>query len=140
MTINDEKVDGYESYFDFKPKDVEKGFWRYCREFTIPLNMKSYYQIKIPPSQNEGNVDIIFFSQTIEKDRGSILQVALNTKGIPSPQLSSYNYQILRMLSDFMLEGFLVVRTCLPHSREENELPLSEGESLHLTPTSLQVS
>lgn len=57
-------LEGFSTPFDFERAEVRKGWWKYSRQFGKPLDMRAYYQVEIPSDLNDGNVDIIVYTQT----------------------------------------------------------------------------
>lgn len=62
--IDGKKLVGYESSFDFTKEEVRKGWWRYVRAFGSPVDMRTYYLVKIPAQSTDGNVDLSIYAQT----------------------------------------------------------------------------
>ena len=63
-TLEGKELTGYLSAFDFDRESVRKGWWKYSRDFGLPLNMKEYYKVTIPANITDGNVDLVIYSQT----------------------------------------------------------------------------
>lgn len=66
LDLGEKQIDGISSAFDFTRDEVRKGWWKYAKRFGSPLDMRTYYEVKIPASLNEGNVDLKVFAQSIE--------------------------------------------------------------------------
>jgi len=45
-----------------------------------PLDMRTYYQVKIPSETNDGNVDLTIYSQTVEEGGKIIFKIGLEEK------------------------------------------------------------
>jgi|GEM_PF-1304124 len=101
LTIDGKARDGISTSFDFPAKEVERGWWRYSREFGRPLNMRGYYKVTVPSEVNSGNVDIILLSKTLGSKTGCKFFVALDQENVPKTKVAAYNAQIKTILQDF---------------------------------------
>jgi len=70
-SIMGNKTSGFTSYFDFTRDEVRKEWWRFAKQFGNPLDMRDYYQVKIPANINDGNIDMLVFTQSTEEDSGT---------------------------------------------------------------------
>lgn len=61
-------LEGYTTSFDFGREEIRRAWWKYAKKFGQPLNMKSYYMVQIPSALNDGNQDIIVYTQAKETD------------------------------------------------------------------------
>lgn len=93
LTLEGKSINGYTTTFDFSREDVRKGWWKYAREFGSPLNMKTYYKVTVPSETNEGNVDLVIFTQTTAGEGGTRFFLGLESK--------QYNEQAKAMIADF---------------------------------------
>lgn len=107
MEIGSKTLKGWKTNFEFGSKEVTRGFWRYCKSFSRPLNQKKYYEVTIPASQNEGDIDIIVFGNSTGNDKKSTFQVALNPDGIPKGMVAKYHGQTKKLLLDFKKDFYL---------------------------------
>lgn len=92
-SLEGKSLSGYSTQFDFDRESVRRGWWEYSREFGSPLNMKTYYKVKIPSTANEGNVDILIFTQTEAGTSGVVFFL-----GVESDQFKD---QAKSLLQDF---------------------------------------
>lgn len=92
-SLEGKSLSGYSTQFDFDRESVRRGWWEYSREFGSPLNMKTYYKVKIPSTSNEGNVDILIFTQTEAGTSGVVFFL-----GVESDQFKD---QAKSLLQDF---------------------------------------
>lgn len=99
--ISGKKQNGYSTAFDFEAKDVEKGWWRYSREFGRPLNMRGYYKVTIPSDINSGTVDLELFSKSESAGLKSRFFLSLNADNIPKALVADYMKQLKIILLDF---------------------------------------
>ncbi len=86
-------ITGYKTGFDFEREDVRRGWWKYAKQFGNPLDMRIYYQVKIPSETTDGNVDLLIFSQTVYENGESVFSLGLEN--------DKYDVQIQKLLVDF---------------------------------------
>ncbi|WP_421891689.1 hypothetical protein [Marinoscillum sp.] len=101
LTIDGKARDGISTSFDFPAREVERGWWRYSREFGRPLNMRGYYKVTIPSEVNSGNVDITLLSKTLSSKTGCKFFLVLDQEHVPVTKVAAYNAQIKTILQDF---------------------------------------
>ncbi|WP_421873955.1 hypothetical protein [Marinoscillum sp.] len=92
---------GYLTRFDVSAKKLEKAWWRYCREFGRPLNMKGYYQVTIPSELNSGNVNLNLLSKSMANKNGSAFFLTLDKSGVPESKQDSYYQQVKLIMQSF---------------------------------------
>ena len=108
ITIDGQQLEAFSTGFDHSAREVEKGWWRYCRTFGRPVNMRSYYRVIVPREVNQGNVDLELFARTAsQRTGGSIFFLALNAANIPTARQNIYQPQIRVMLGDFKKKFYL---------------------------------
>ena len=99
LSLEGKTLKGYTTNFDFGREDVRRGWWEYAREFGAPLNMKTYYKVTVPSQINDGNVDIVIFTQTTDGNGGSDFFLGVENE--------KYNEQALAMILDFKKEFYI---------------------------------
>jgi hypothetical protein len=67
LNLDGKSVVGYLTEFDFTREEVRKGWWKYARQFGSPLDMRTYYLVKISSETTDGNVDLSIYSQALEE-------------------------------------------------------------------------
>jgi len=72
VTLEGKSIIGYSTNFDFNREEVRYGWWSYSRKFGNPVNMKSYYKVIIPSSTNDGNQDMMVYTQTLASPRSGV--------------------------------------------------------------------
>ena len=93
VSLEGKTISGYKTEFDFGREEVRKGWWKYAREFGSPLNMRTHYKVTIPSETNDGNVDLLIFTQTTAGDGGTTFFLGLEN--------DTYKDQALSLLIDF---------------------------------------
>lgn len=101
MTIEGVARKGFSTRFDHPANMVEKSWWRYSRNFGRPLNMKSYYQVTIPSSENSGTVDIVLYSKALSSKSGSKFFLTIQDDHVPADRKPIYMDQVELILQDF---------------------------------------
>lgn len=102
LTIEGNSFEGYKGFFDFPAKDVEYGWWKYCRQFGKPLNMRKYYQVTIPRRVDGSDVEIVIYAKAIglQKQETRFILV-LDDQSIPNDKKSAYLNQLKQVLKEF---------------------------------------
>ncbi len=90
---------GYSSSFDFTRDEVRKGWWRYARKFGSPLDMRTYYKVKIPSETTDGNIDLWIYTQTINEAGVVTFHVGLEE--------SKYKVQVEELLREFKKSHYI---------------------------------
>lgn len=98
-TINGKSIIGYSTTFDFLRSEVRRGWWKFSKKFGSPLDMRTYYELKIPAELNDGNIDLIIYSVSTED--GYDTQFFL---GVAS---SNFRDQVASILHDFKKSFYL---------------------------------
>lgn len=106
-TIEGSSREGYSTRFAYSEKEVEKGWWKYSREFGRPLNMKSYYKVTIPSGENSGNIDLVLLSKTIDTNPNSKFFLSLDQSNVPKEKLSAFGSQVKNILQSFKQSFYL---------------------------------
>ena len=101
ITVDSKVRTGVSTSFDAPAKDVERGWWKYSRQFGRPLNMRGYYKVTIPATLNEGTVDLELLSKTLKNKTGSRFYLSLNTTNIPAEKVSNYTAEVKKILQNF---------------------------------------
>ena len=101
LAISGENQKGFLTRFNITAKQLEKAWWRYCREFGRPLNMKGYYKVTIPSELNSGNVNLNLLSKSMASKTGSTFFLALDRDGVPAGKVSAYHNQVKQILQSF---------------------------------------
>lgn len=99
LSLEGKTLNGYKTTFDFGWEKVRRGWWEYAREFSSPLNMKTYYKVTIPSETTDGNVDLVIFTQTTDGNGGTEFFLGLENE--------KYKKQALTMILDFK-KGFYI--------------------------------
>lgn len=99
LILDGKALKGYTSNFGFEREEVRKGWWKYAKEFGNPLNMKSYYIVKIPAETTDGNVDMEVVTQTTSGKGGCNFFLGLSNE--------TYKPQALAILLDFKKKFYI---------------------------------
>ncbi len=101
ITVEDNSRSGYSTSFDASAKLVERGWWKYSRQFGRPINMRGYYSVIIPAAMNTGTVDLELYSKVLANKTGSRFYLSLKTDNLPADKLNSYNAEVKKILQNF---------------------------------------
>lgn len=101
LAIAGQNQKGFLTRFTISAKQLEKAWWRYCREFGRPLNMKGYYKVTIPSELNSGNVNLNLLSKSMSSKTGSTFFLALDREGVPTDKVKAYHSQVEQILQSF---------------------------------------
>lgn len=107
ITLEGKPIEGFSIGFDYSGKEVEKGWWKYCRSFGRPINMRTYYKVTIPSEENGGNVDLELLSKVFASKGDSKFFLGLNPLNIPDPKQEVYHRQIRSLVADFKKRFYL---------------------------------
>lgn len=97
--IDGKKLVGYESSFDFTKEEVRKGWWRYVRKFGSPVDMRTYYLVKIPAGSTDGNVDLNIYAQTTGDKAPAQFKLGIEDK--------KYKVQVEELLKVFKKDFYI---------------------------------
>lgn len=98
-SLEGKSLSGYSTGFDFDKESVRRGWWEFARDFGSPLNMKEYYKVTVPSSVNEGNVDLVIYTQTEAGQSGVVF--FLGVEG------DNYKEQTKSLLLDFKKDFYI---------------------------------
>ncbi len=107
LELGDTEFTGWKTGFVFEAKDVRKGFWKYCKDFSRPYNLKTHYKVIIPSFETGSDIDVTFYSAVKKEGEHSFLFVSLDEEGIPDSKISDYQRQLKSMMLDFKQEYYL---------------------------------
>ena len=91
---------GYQTELDFNPATVKLGLWKYTKHFGQLINNGSHYILKIPITNNDGNIELRIFSKLSGKNK-TVLHMALDTAKLPIASLSVYQQETQDLILDF---------------------------------------
>lgn len=114
--LDNKTLTGYSTVFDFRREEVRRGWWKYARQFSHPLNMRTFYQMKIPSEVNEGNVDLFIFTQIVDEGGATIFKIGQED--------GKYLSQVRHMLREFKRNFYIA------HYLDELALLALEAELL----------
>lgn len=117
---------GFSTYFDQPANVIQKSWWRYAREFGRPLNMKTYYEVTIPSTENTGNVDLVLLSKTLVKGNGSTFFLTIADEQLPDNRKTAYREQVRLILLEFKRVHFLDEMEELIQAQEKKVKKLSK--------------
>lgn len=106
-TIEGTSRQGFSSIFAYSIKDLEKGWWKYSRQFGHPLNMKDYYKVSVPSDSRSERVAIVLLSKTIKSNQGSKFFLTFEREGLPKEKLAGFNEQVNTILENFKQTFYL---------------------------------
>lgn len=92
-------VTGFQTTFDFGREEVRRGWWKYAKQFGNPLDMRSYYQVRIPAETTDGNLDLTIYSQTLLEESKIVFKLGLEDK--------KYKPQLEQLLVDFKRDFYI---------------------------------
>ncbi|MEQ8810905.1 MAG: hypothetical protein RIG68_05495 [Imperialibacter sp.] len=101
LTIGSDKHSGYTAQFDFPPKNLKKGWWRYLKTVARVKNRKTYWKLSVPPKKGSSNVPIEMFSEITIDGNSSILTLVLNSVNMDAPTRKEYMQQTKNFLQEF---------------------------------------
>ena len=93
LNLAGKTLSGYQTTFDFSNEEVRKGWWRYAKQFGNPLDMRTYYEVKIPAETTDGNIDLVIYSETSQKNGTILFKVGLEDV--------RYKMQVEELIQDF---------------------------------------
>lgn len=99
IDLNGKMLTGYSSEFDFSREEVRMGWWKYARTFGNPLDMRTYYQVKIPSETTDGNVDLTMYALTIEENGIVNFKLGIEDK--------KYKVQVEEMMKVFKKDFYI---------------------------------
>ncbi len=99
FNIDGKKLVGYESSFDFTKEEVRKGWWRYVRSFGSPVDMRTYYLVKIPAQSTDGNVDLNIYAQTTGEKGPAKFKIGIEDK--------KYKVQVEELIKVFKKDFYI---------------------------------
>ena len=91
---------GYQTELDFNPATVKLGLWKYTKYFGQLVNNGTHYTLKIPITNNDGNIELRLFLKLSGKNK-TLVHVALDTTKIPIASLSEYQQETQDLILDF---------------------------------------
>lgn len=97
--FKNKSFNGYSTFFDFSREEVRRGWWEYAKKFGNPINMKTYYQVKVSSAYTDGNVDLMLYSKTEASDGGVSFFLGIEE--------SDFNNQLKNLLVDFKKEFYI---------------------------------
>ena len=92
-------LNGYSTVFDFSREKVRRGWWEYAKKFGNPINMKTYYKVKISSDYTDGNVNLILYAKTEVSDGRVDFFLGIEE--------GNFNNQIKSLIMDFK-RGFYI--------------------------------
>lgn len=101
VEIADSQLSGYTTRFDVEEKMVRRGLWQYSKSFAKLDNLKQYYVINIPASENEGNMDVVLFAKTLPNESETEFSLVLDREGLPENEIGKFEKQTEALLVDF---------------------------------------
>jgi len=101
FTIGENKYPAFKTYVDFKPAIVERGWWKFARQFGKPLNMRKYYQVTIPREMDGTITEIVLYSKPVVSGEGASFSLALDDQNIPKEKKELYLKQLKLILMEF---------------------------------------
>ncbi|MEQ8237846.1 MAG: hypothetical protein RIA69_01470 [Cyclobacteriaceae bacterium] len=101
FSIEEESFPAFKTYFDYKPSSVEKGWWKYSRQFGKPLNMRKYYQVTIPREVEGTELEFVLYSKPVPSENGASFTLAIDNKALPSEKQEAYLSQLKLILMEF---------------------------------------
>lgn len=106
ISIEDRTYQGYAASFDFPVKDVKKGLWKYCKGFGQLVNMRNYFEIIVPASENEGNIDVKLYSDVTGDETRALVKFAVDTAGLEMADISRLHNQSKTLLQEFRISYY----------------------------------
>ncbi|WP_416867549.1 MAG: hypothetical protein ACMVP2_09660 [Imperialibacter sp.] len=101
LTIGSDKHAGYVAQFDFPPKNLKKGWWRYLKTVARVKNRKTYWKLSVPPEKGSSNVPIEMFSEIKVDGNSSRLTLVLNSVNMDASTRKEYMQQTKNFLEEF---------------------------------------
>lgn len=101
LTIGSDQHQGYAAQFDFPPKNLEQGWWRYLKKVARVKNRKTYWRLSFPPEKGESNVPVEMFSEIRETGSRTTLTLALNAINMDASTRKDYLTQTKNFLVEF---------------------------------------
>lgn len=99
LDLDGKSLTGYSSSFDFTREETRNGWWKYARQFGSPLDMRTYYRVKIPSETTDGNVDLVIFTQAIEQNGQTVFSMGIEEE--------KYKIQVEELLKVFKREFYI---------------------------------
>lgn len=105
LTLPNRTLEGFQTAFDFEPDKVQKGWWKYAKQFALPKNQRTHYEITIPGTEDSSPV--IIFTQVQGEESSSTFKLAVNKEGLSDEDKKKYSDQAKSMLLDFKRSYYL---------------------------------
>tara|TARA_A100001011_G_C14249027_1_gene816996 strand:+ start:938 stop:1558 length:621 start_codon:yes stop_codon:yes gene_type:complete len=100
LSITGISYSGYQTELDFNPATVKLGLWKYTKHFGQLINNGTHYILKIPITNNDGNIELRLFLKLSGKNK-TLVHMALDTAKIPIANLSVYQKETQNLILDF---------------------------------------
>lgn len=120
MTVEGKSLDAFSTSFNYSAKEIEKEWWKYCRNFGRPVNMRTYYRVIVPSETNTGNVDLMLLARATPQQNGSVFYLGIDTEKIPAAKQATYQRQVRSVIGDFK-KGFYLESLQDQLEREEKK-------------------
>ena len=123
-TLEEKAIGGYVTDFDFSREQLRRGWWEYSRKFGSPINMKTYYKVKIPSDYTDGDVDLLIYTKTEAADQGVTFFLGVAE--------TEFREQAKNLLIDFKRDFYIKSLIRKVESKQKEAIQLSE--SYHANP------
>jgi hypothetical protein len=100
LEISGQKMEGFETDFDFSEKEIYFGWWKYAKQFSRPRNQRTHYESTIPETRDAKEILLFAKVQTTEEPYLAF-QLGLKSTGMSEDQKKQYMDQLKAIIWDF---------------------------------------
>lgn len=99
LTLPNEELAGYSTSFDFSQEKIRLAWWKYAKNFALPKNMRTHYEVTIPSTENVRSV--VIFTQSLGESKPTAFKLGIKTDDMSKEEKQKYSKQAKSMLLDF---------------------------------------
>jgi len=119
LNLEGKVIEGYSSNFDFSREEVRRGWWEYARKFGSPINMKTFYKVKISSDYTDGNSDLMLYAKADASQQGVSFFLGVGE--------SEFKDQVKSLLLDFKKDFYIKSVIKKMEDKEKEVFQLSES-------------